>query len=409
MRISCSIRLVLLLAIATLSVFQPARAQEKNGPGQQQGNNEVRPALPDPLVTFRGREVASVDMWRSMRRPEILELFRENVYGRMPIGRPANLAFTITDRSDAMDGKATRKLVTISYGNAKGQGVIHLVLFVPKHLGRSPCFLLLCNRGARNIDPTRTFKSPFWPAETVIARGYAAAAFCNSDVAPDRNNGFTNGVYRLFDYPHGRAPDSWGAIAAWTWGASRVLDYLATDADIDGARVAVVGHSRGGKTALWAGAEDERFAMVISNDSGSIGAALARGKHGERIRDINRVFPHWFCENYKQYNDREADLPVDQHMLAALIAPRLLYVASATEDATSDPSSEFLAAAKADPVYRLFGLKGLGADVMPPPNTPLNNGHIGYHLRSGVHDLTEYDWGRFMDFADAHLRSPKDR
>lgn len=407
MSTSCSIKGVLLLTIAGLSVFQPVRAQERGGPAQPLDQEEMRSSLPDPLVTRQGRKVASVDMWRSVRRFEILELFRENVYGRTPIARPTNLTFTITDRSDAMDGKATRKLVAISYGNAKGQEAIHLVLFVPKHLGRSPCFLLVCNRGARNIDPTRSVKSPFWPAETMIARGYAAAAFCNSDVAPDHNNGFTNGVYHLFDDPHGRAPDSCGAIAAWAWGASRVMDYLKTDADIDGARVAVVGHSRGGKTALWAGAEDERFAMVVSNDSGSTGAALARGKHGERIRDINRAFPHWFCQNYKRYNDREADLPIDQHMLAALIAPRLLYVASATEDATSDPPSEFLAAAKAEPIYRLFGLEALGTDVMPLPNTPLNNGHIGYHLRSGDHDLTEYDWARFMDFADAHLRDPK--
>jgi len=160
-------------------------------------------------------------------------------------------------------------------------------------------------------------------------------------VAPDKYNGFTNGVYKIFDPPGGRTPNFWGAIAAWAWGASRVMDYLETDNDIDSKRVAVIGHSRGGKTALWAGAEDERFAMVVSNDSSSTGAALARGKQGEHIRDINRIFPHWFCQNYKHYNDRENELPVDQHMLAALIAPRLLYVASATEDAPSDPKSEF--------------------------------------------------------------------
>ena len=167
--------------------------------------------------------------------------------------------------------------------------------------------------------------------------------------------------------------------------------------------MAVVGHSRGGKTALWAGAEDERFAMVVSNDSGCTGAALARGKQGEHIRDINRGFPHWFNDNYKRFADREDDLPLDQHMLAALIAPRLLYIASATEDSWADPRSEFLAGVHANPVFGLFGIQGLASAAMPNADTPIHEGHIGYHLRTGKHNLTEYDWGCFMDFADKHL------
>jgi hypothetical protein len=365
----------------------------------------VPASLPELMTTLQGKKVTSVQMWESVRRPEILELFRENIYGRTPIGRPANLMFSVTDTSDAMNSKATRKLVTISYQSPNGKGAIHLVLFTPKGVTHSPCFLLICNRGPRNIDPTRRIKSPFWPAEEIVARGYAAAAFCNTDVAPDKYNGFTNGVYSIFDPPGGRTDDSWGAIAAWAWGASRVMDYLETDKDIDGKRVVIVGHSRGGKTALWAGAEDERFAMAVSNDSGSTGAAMARGKQGEHIRDINRVFPHWFCQNYKCYNDRENELPVDQHMLAALIAPRLLYIASATEDAWSDPKSEFATAVEAGPAYQLFGLKGLTTDEMPQPDVPLPNGQIGYLLRTGKHDLTEYDWKCFMDFADKHLQS----
>lgn len=361
-------------------------------------------SLPDPRVMQNGQKVSSAEMWRSKRRLEILELFRENVYGRAPMGRPQHMKFAVTDLlADALDDKARRKLVTISYRGPGGEGAIHLVLFVPKNVPKpAPCFLLICNRGPENIDPTRKVKSPFWPAERIVARGFAAAAFLNADVAPDKDDGFSSGVHKIFVPAGGRKPDSWGTIAAWSWGASRVMDYLETDKDIDPGRVAVVGHSRGGKAALWAGAEDERFAMVVSNESGSTGAALARGKGGEHIRDINEHFPYWFCQNYKRYNDREQDLPVDQHMLLALVAPRLLYVASASEDAWSDPKAEFQAAVAAGPVYQLFGMEGVSSNQMPKPEAPLQAGQIGYHLRTGKHNLTEYDWDRFMDFAKSH-------
>jgi dienelactone hydrolase len=365
--------------------------------------------LPDPLTTTNGTRVTSAEIWRNTRRPEILELFRQHVYGRMPVGRPDNLRFeTFESAKGVMDGAATRKQVRISYRGPGGEGAIKLVLFVPTQVKPAPCFLLICNRGASNIDPTRTIKSAFWPAEQIVARGYAAAAFLNADVDPDFHDGFTNGVHGIFD-PRGgkRPPDAWGTIAAWAWGASRAMDYLASDPDIDARRVAVIGHSRGGKTALWAGAEDERFAFVISNDSGCGGAALARRRQpkAETIAAINRSFPHWFCENYRRYNNREDDLPVDQHMLAALIAPRLLSIASASEDLWADPEGEFLSGVEASRVYRLLGKDGLKADGWPPPDSPQHEGSIGYHLRTGQHGLTEYDWKCHLDFADRHLKA----
>lgn len=366
--------------------------------------------LPDPLTARSGEKVTSAEMWQRQRRGEVLELFRTHMYGRAPVGRPTELKFeTIETVRGVMDGLATRKQIRISYRGPGGEGAIGLVLFVPEKKTRpAPCFLLICNRGAENIDPTRAVKMPFWPAEQIVARGYAAAAFLNKDVAPDQDDGFKTGVYPIFEKPEvARPPDAWGAIAAWAWGASRVMDYLETDPDIDARRVAVVGHSRGGKTALWAGAEDERFALTVSNDSGCTGARLIRHEApgSESIKIINKAFPHWFAANYRRYDDRERDLPVDQHMLLALLAPRLAYVASATEDQWADPQGEWLSCFHAGPVYRLFNRETVPGEQLAPPESPLHEGQVGYHLRTGGHGLTEFDWKCFMDFADRHFWS----
>ncbi len=364
--------------------------------------------LPNLLVSNEGQAITASDQWKNSRRHEVLELFRNHVYGRRPVERPDDLRFeTVKVDQAAMEGRATLKEVDIRFSGPGGKGQINVSLFIPNNVPRPvPGFILICNRSPRNIDPGRKIRSGYWPAEEIVQRGYAAAAFHYNDVDPDHHDGFKNGVHGIFDPNEGRGDDAWGAISAWGWGASRVLDYFESDPDIDEKRIGVVGHSRGGKAALWCGAEDERFALVISNNSGCTGASLARRKHGERVSQINKSFPHWFCENYKQYNGKEDELPVDQHMLIALMAPRLVYVASASADDWADPRGEFLSCVHAKPVFDLYGITALGTSEMPAAGAFTHEGHVGYHLREGGHNLTEYDWSQFMNFADRHFGKP---
>lgn len=342
------------------------------------------------------------EIWAG-RRAEILELFRANVYGRSP-GRPERLRFEVLEESPrAMDGAATLRRISVVSGQREREHRFEIVLFLPNgRQGPVPVFLLLNNRPATNTDPTRVQKSGFWPAEELISRGYGIAALQVGELAPDDKARFREGVIRLFEGETAgpRAPDAWAGLAAWAWGASRAMDYFETDPRIDAARVAVVGHSRGGKAALWAGAEDQRFSLVVSNESGEGGAALSRRNYGETVARINESFPHWFAANYRSFAGRESELPTDQHMLISLIAPRAVYVASASEDLWSDPRGEFLALAHSSPVFALWGDPPIRAHQMPPLDQPLLSGRRGYHVRTGIHNLTPYDWQRFADLAD---------
>ncbi|MHC4567744.1 MAG: glucuronyl esterase domain-containing protein [Planctomycetota bacterium] len=359
--------------------------------------------LPEILTSADGTGVTSARTWKASRRAEIIELFRKHVYGRSP-GRPDKQTFEVIKvDANALDGRATLKRVRVTVTGPKGQLSTTMSIFLPNSVKKSvPLFLLLSHRDPDSTDWTRGIKRPFWSAEQIIARGYGTAAIQVTDFAPDRRDGWKHGVHTIFDDPGDS--DGWGTLAAWAWTGSRAMDYFETDDDIDSTQVAVVGQSRGGKTALWAGARDERFAMAVSNCSGCGGAALSRRRFGETVERINTSFPHWFCDNFNKYNNAEDKLPVDQHMLIALMAPRLAYVASAEDDLWADPMGEFLAAKHAGEVYRLFGLKGLDAESIPPIESPVHAGRIGHHIHAGKHDLTEYDWQRFMDFADKHFK-----
>lgn len=371
------------------------------GSAQQEEPKTPAVNLPEVLITLQEETVSSVSAWEKKRRPEIVRLFEDNVYGQLP-GDYDKMSSTVThEETNAMDGKAHLKEVTITVWKANKSVDIHLILFTPVNKKRAPVFLLINNRDKSNTDPTRNTKSGFWPAEMVIDSGYAVAAFHVSDAAPDNKDTYQNGVLQL--YPEQLTIDNgMKAIGSWAWAASRVLDYFKTNKDIDAKQVNLVGHSRGGKAALWAGAQDQRFAMIFSSCSGNTGAALARRNVGESVKAINTAFPHWFNNNYKKYNENVASLPVDQHMLIALIAPRPLYTTSATEDLWADPVGSYISISNAQKVYTLYGKKsGLTPDP-PVPDMPIINSILGYHNRTGAHDLTSYDWGEFIRFAGFH-------
>ena len=406
--------LIVFLIVALISVC--AFAAEKFEPNYDE--SKIPPyTLPDPLTLADGGKVTDAETWRKVRRPQILELFQQHVYGRAP-GRPDTMRFVVVEEDrHALGDTAIRKQVTIYFTDDDAGPHLDVLIYLPNDAkGPVPVFNTLNFHGNQSIidEPAvrisrhaakyeRGERVRRWPVPMILSKGYGLVTTHYGDIFPDRADGRADSVQVLFDKPAADEPDAWGSIATWAWGLSRVLDYLETDKDIDAGRVIVMGHSRLGKTALWAGASDQRFAITISNDSGCGGAALSRRAIGETVARINTVFPHWFCTNFKKYNNNENALPVDQHELIALCAPRPVYVASAEGDTWADPRGEFLSAKFATPVYQLFDLEGLPAEHMPAVDKPVA-GTIGYHIRTGKHDVTEFDWSAYLDFADKHLR-----
>ena len=383
--------------------------------------------LPDVLTLTNGRKVTTKKEWVEKRRPELLRLFETQIYGKAPV-RSKDLHFRLLNEDrEALGGLATRKEVAV-YLTKDEKHYLTVLMYLPnRRKGTLPMFFGINFKGNHAIHPDEGITFPSeermiaygrkrmfprgsaasrWPVEMLMEHGYGLATFYRGDIDPDFDDGFQNGVHPLY-YKKGQtrpAEDEWGTLAAWAWGMSCAMDYFETDKDIDAKRIAIFGHSRLGKTTLWAGAMDPRFALVISNDSGCGGAALSRRKFGETVRAVNCQFAHWFCRNFWQYNDKEDTLPVDQHELIALMAPRPVYIASAEEDRWADPKGEFLSGVYASPVYELFGLPGLPVKEMPAVNQPVLSGTIGYHIRSGKHDINLYDWTQFVKFADKHLK-----
>lgn len=382
--------------------------------------------LPEVLVSESGKKIKTVRQWERKRRPELLSLFEREMFGIMP-ERPDGMHFEMTSMDKgAFDSLATRKEVTIYLDKDKNSR-IRLLIYIPNGKDRPvPAFLGINFMGNHTTtdDPgvslptaddieaygpqykprERGEQAHRWAYRHALEQGYAVVTFYRGDVDPDFDDGFRNGVHPLMDGDAERTAESWGTIAAWAWGLSRALDYMETDADIDSRKVAVLGHSRLGKAAVWAGAYDTRFAAVISNNSGCGGAAISRRQYGETVKIINSKFPHWFCENFRKYNDNEAAMPFDQHQLLALVAPRPLYVASASLDRWADPKGELLGLTGASKVYELYGHEAFTLTTLPKIHCPVICGPMGYHIREGKHEITLYDWQQYIAFTDRFLK-----
>ena len=386
--------------------------------------------VPDPLITFNGRKIKNKRQWEKNRRPELLEFFTSHVYGKVPGKLEISGWEVVEESNNALNGKARRKQVDIVF-NKNGRTLsFNVLIYLPKNIKNAPVFLgynfygnqtvsdevnvRISDAWSRNNDSygisgnqlnenTRGVSKESWQVEKIIDAGYGLATIYYGEIDPDKDD-LTDGIHPFF-YEAGQkrpAAGEWGSIAAWAWGLSRTMDYLEQDDDIDHTKVIVFGHSRLGNTALWAGVTDQRFAAVISNNSGCGGAALSKRQFGETVARINEVFPYWFTLNFRDYNLKEQNLPVDQHELIALLAPRPVYIASAEEDLWADPRGEFLAAYYATPVYKLYKKDGIHSDVMPAINHPVQN-TIAYHIRNGKHAVTKFDWEQYIIWADKQL------
>ncbi len=426
----CGVGYLLIALVAGSLVLCSHAAETKKFLANYDESKVPAYVLPDALVTKDGKRVTDVRTWQTKRRGELLELFEREVYGRIP-QKKLKTRFEVTSiATNALGGAAIRKEITVHFSGNGAEQAMNILFYVPNGAKKPvPVFLGMNFGGNHTIhsDPGITISTNWmrnkpeqgfvnnrateasrgssasrWPVEKILSHGFGVATVYYGDIVPDDDKGgLQRGIHRLFEknVPAEPRADEWGAISAWAWGLSRALDYLETDKDVDAKKVAVHGHSRLGKTALWAGARDERFAIVISNDSGCAGAALSRRVFGETVGRINTSFPHWFCGNFKKYNEKEETLPIDQHELIALVAPRPVYVASASEDLWADPKGEFLSAKNAEPVYALFGKKGITLNEMPPVNHPVGE-TIRYHIRTGKHDITDFDWDQYLAFAE---------
>lgn len=420
---------LLIAALFALSLLPAQVVPEANYDESKVGSY----TLPDTLTMQDGRPVKDARMWNRERRPELVRVYEEQVFGKTMAPKTEPLVEVTEADTKALDGKAIRRQVSLWFAGKKEGPKADVLIYLPAGASKPvPIFVGLSFGPNASIYPdpgirlgetwardpndrTKYVKRPVqekdrgagasqWQLEKILAAGFGLATACYNDIEPDFVGGMKYGV-RPLGFRTGQtepAPNEWGAIGAWAWGLSRMVDYLVTDKAIDAKHIALIGHSRLGKTALWAGVQDPRFALVISNDSGEGGAALARRNYGETLLRITTSFPHWFCRNYSQYGADPNRLPVDAHELLALIAPRPLYVASAEEDRWADPRGEFLSAVSAGRVYELLGKQGLGTDQMPGIHQPIMK-TIGYHIRAGKHDVTAYDWDQYLKFAAMHF------
>lgn len=356
-------------------------------------------ALPSLLTANDGDSVTTPGEWWNQRRPQLLSRFRAHVYGQLPPTPPTVRVELHSSDQSALDGRALRRRVTLHFTDRPEGPALDLLVFVPKEAkGPVPIFAGLNLRGNRTVLPRNT-----WPVTTIIDRGYGLVVAYYGDLFPDRPDGFNESMYQIHATEYDSTGGNWSALSAWAWGFHRMVDYAVQTDAIDSDRVIAVGHSRLGKAALWAGATDRRLAAVVDNASGHGGSALFRRRYGRRIVHIDAGFPHWFRDRFSQYRENESALPVDQHQLLALMAPRPVLVSAKTKDRKADPKGMFVSTKHASPAWTVLGHQGLATRTMPKPDAPVLS-RAGYHFRSGDHSLRPVDWTVFLDHADRHVR-----
>jgi hypothetical protein len=387
----------------------PRRLAVQTGHISNYDETKVRPyTLPDPLVLEGGKAVRDAETWRRQRRPEIMRLYETEIFGRVPANAPKVTWRVTGTESTARDGTISIRRVAGTIGAGADAPVIPLTLFTPaKAKGRVPVILVVNFGGGAGPAPAAALPSGEPPVATeIIGRGWGYATIAYQDIQPDRRTSLDEGVIaRARAAGQAPAPDDWGAISAWAWGVSRAIDYLETDPSVNPKRIAVEGHSRIGKTALWASANDPRIAAVFSSCAGEMGSALSRRDWGETVDDMAQNFPWWFSASFQKWTGRWDEMPVDAHMLIALSAPRPVFLTGGTADQWADPVGEYLAAVAAGPVYRLLGKKDLGvSQPQPPLDRPITAGDIGWHYHTGAHAATPADWRAFLVFLDKYFK-----
>ena len=372
--------------------------------GQQiDPDNSIYPNLPDALMTNAGKKVTDIFTWENTRRGEILKIFTDEVYGRSPQPGDYSTNFSVVNNTSIENGTAVRKMVRISVKGPNGTHTFEVPVYLPNKTEKVPLFIFINHR---NPITSTSSTTGYFPLDSVILpRGYGVAIINDSVVAED------SGRYRqgIIDEFNMNGPNDWKTISAWAFCVSRLIDYLETDPDVDASKIAVIGHSRSGKAALWAAAQDKRIALTCVNNAGCTGDRLMRGswKWGETIEKINRSFPHWFTEKYKDYNGQDKNLPFDFHQLVTLIAPGLIAQGTASGDDWADPVAQFHSLVFAQSVFALYGktIKTWQTSDTPDKSKPIvmRNGNMQHHLRIGPHDLKAEDWKYYLDFADKHF------
>ena len=423
--------MVLFVFLTLFAALTQTTAMSQSPKANEDESLVVMSPLPDPLLRADGSRITDAKDWPA-QRARWLQIIAEHEYGLAPTEK-AVVTWELVEQGLMNNDKTKRQQFVVHLKTDAASLDIDFVLFAPNQPGKvKGTFLGLNFQGNHTIDSSPALRLPQswvandpktgvsenrategnrgaqerrWPIAEINERGYAVATAYYGDIDPDFDDGFKNGVHSLF--PKHRASyehrDRWGTIAGWAWGLSRLMDVLIQQPNVDPDRVAVIGHSRLGKTSLWAGASDPRFSIVIANNSGCGGAALERRNFGEAVARINTSFPHWFCPKFKDYNQNESAMPFDQHTIVACIAPRPVYIASATMDLWADPKGEYLSGWYASPVYQLLGYNGLPSEVPPAPDNSVGD-RVGYHNRTGAHDILSFDWQQFMNFAERHWK-----